>query len=526
MPMPTPRPPPARLAARLWQTRYLGVYLVLVALLVSQVAHFRQPETGFSSLIRFGEQFRPYRLEKMKGVEVYTVARTAGYDGQFYAQIAVAGNPLAPELVTALDSSAYRRKRVLLPLAAAAVGLGNTRATLEAYALANVACWLVLAFLLARWWFPPTDLDNLLRWAGTLFCAGALVSLRSSLTDLPALLLTAVAIRQVQRGRPLAAGLWMAASGLVRETNALAAVALTPGPEGASRRERWGRVALAAAIAVVPVAAWSIFLRIHDGNMGGGQALDWPLIAFLRKLAEVPGLWAQRVSPGQRLELAAVLSLAVQMGFILARPQPRREWWRLGVVFVALGLCASWVVWKTTAEAAARSLLPLTLAFNVLVPRSRAGLALLIAGNLTVASAPLLLTPPRPDRLVIAPGVSCVYEQGWYAPEAASGRVWRWSEGPTALRLHNGTPRTRSVTLTFTLGSVTPRTVTIESQSIAPFVGKVGPGPLPVMLGPLEVPPGDTFVRFTTTTPPFQAPDDPRALAFSLENLRCGLVRR
>jgi hypothetical protein len=37
-------------------------------------------------------------------------------------------------------------------------------------------------------------------------------------------------------------------------------------------------------------------------------------------------------------------------------------------------------------------LLPLTLAFNVLAPRTRGGLVLLLAGNLTVVFAPDVLT--------------------------------------------------------------------------------------------------------------------------------------
>jgi hypothetical protein len=51
----------------------------------------------------------------------------AGYDGQFYAQIAVAGNPFDPALVTALDSVAYRNRRVLVPALAHVMGWAGPR---------------------------------------------------------------------------------------------------------------------------------------------------------------------------------------------------------------------------------------------------------------------------------------------------------------------------------------------------------------------------------------------------------------
>src|SRR5215467_1634489 len=100
-------PVPDSTARRLWRGRYVVVYVALAASFVAHLRVFYHPPTGFSSLIWFGNWFAQWRLARLGDVPIYTMDRD-GYDGQFYAQIAVAGNPLDPELRTALDSPGYR----------------------------------------------------------------------------------------------------------------------------------------------------------------------------------------------------------------------------------------------------------------------------------------------------------------------------------------------------------------------------------------------------------------------------------
>ena len=217
-----------RLAARLWRRRFALIYLVCVCAFARQIVRFGDRHTGFSSLILFGDHFAPRRLPQLAHVPLYTYARQVGYDGQFYAQIAVAGNPFSRDLTGALDAPAYRERRILLPLIVHALGLGHPDVIIQLFALANLVCLALLAALLARWWFPPTDLDNFIRWAGILFGAGLVVSTTRSLTDGPALLLIAIGARQLERGRTLAAAVVLGLAGLVRETSALCAVVFWP----------------------------------------------------------------------------------------------------------------------------------------------------------------------------------------------------------------------------------------------------------------------------------------------------------
>src|ERR1022692_327965 len=88
---------PPSFGRELWGRRYAVVYLALLIRFVIEVARWHDPHTGFSPLICFGDQFAPRRVAALSEVPLYTYAHS-GYDGQFYAQIAVAGNPFDPAL--------------------------------------------------------------------------------------------------------------------------------------------------------------------------------------------------------------------------------------------------------------------------------------------------------------------------------------------------------------------------------------------------------------------------------------------
>src|SRR5262245_28356963 len=95
------------IARAIWRWRYVVAYLALATWFLLQIRTFYHSDSGFTSMIWFGESFAPRRLARLERVPVYNVVAD-GYDGQFYAQIAVAGNPFDPEFLTALDSPSYR----------------------------------------------------------------------------------------------------------------------------------------------------------------------------------------------------------------------------------------------------------------------------------------------------------------------------------------------------------------------------------------------------------------------------------
>jgi hypothetical protein len=512
---------PPRLSRQFTNRSYALLYVALLIRFVLAIGRYHDPHTGFSSLIVFGDQFAPGRLPQLQDVPLYTYARSAGYDGQFYAQLAVAGNPFDPGLTRALDSPSYRARRILLPVLTHVVGLGDPARVIQAYALANLLCFMILAALLARWWFPPSDLHNLIRWGGTLFGAGMIVSVTRGLTDGPALLVIAVGVRLLEERRSIIGAAVLAAAGLIRETSVLCVGAFAS-PEQKGRE--WARASLAALCCAGPALLWAVVVSHHYGGGAGSRNFDPPFVSFARKLNEVYRVWRRSgFDVYARTELCALIGLATQVGVLLVRPRRDLIWWRIGAAFSVLWVFLGWTVWQGSPSAATRALLPLTLAFNVLAPRTRRGLALLIVGNLSVFSAVDMVQPTPTEQTLFEYGVTCRYLAGWNDPERLGHRTWRWASGSAALLFHNPTGKILDATLTFEVESVIPRTLamhTTDPLTADRAIPLAAQKRIPEQLGPFALPPGDTTIGFTTSEPAWvgSSPDG-RPLTFSIHDL-------
>jgi hypothetical protein len=522
----------ARASARLawaWSRRYQIVYITLGAWFLLQVAGFYETRAGFTPLVLFGDRFAAQRLVRLRDVPIFTFQSSSGYDGQFYAQIAVAGNPFDPELRTALDSAPYRTRRVLLPAVAYGLGFGHPAWILNVYALLGVVSWLILGWLLGRWWFPPTDAHNLLRWVGILFGAGMLASVSRSLTDGPSLLLIAVGMRALETKRRWGAIAVLAAAGLAREISVLCAtVFFPPTKQDLQAPRNWLNAGVAALLCALPFALWSCVLISHFGNLSGGWAFDLPLVGLFGKLGELRAAWhARGFAPDVRDEVWAIVTLCVQAGFILGRPRRDLPWWRIGASFSILFLCLGRPFWEGPPASAIRVVLPLALAFNQLVPRNRWGLVLLVGGNLSVLSAASIMQAPPLENTTLIEGVRYDYGPGWFPAERAGRRTWQWASGSATLPFHNSTARTFLASLDFQAISRTDRKVLLKTsdlqQSLVLATGKR----VSARFGPFRLPPGDTLVTLETEQPAWIEPAaSHRGLTFALENLKVTLIRK
>src|SRR3954468_10475861 len=183
----------------------VAIAWLLVLGFVGWIARFYHPGLGFTALIGFpvGSE---YEAPALRQVPHYQYSGSGVYDGQFYAQRAL--DPLLrdPDVDHAMDLAPFRARRILFSWTAYAAGLGRPAWILEAYALQNVAAWLVLAALLARW-MPPGHPRGLLAWAACLFSHGMLWSLRFALLDGPSLALTVWAVSLAENQRPVASAL-------------------------------------------------------------------------------------------------------------------------------------------------------------------------------------------------------------------------------------------------------------------------------------------------------------------------------
>lgn len=323
----------------------------------------------------------------------------SGYDGQFYAQMAV--DPLLrdPDIDRALDNPGYRAHRVLLSWIAWAITPGaGPAARLEAFAWINIVAWLVMAVLLTRW-LPPTDARMFVLWAGALVGHGWIASIRHSLTDGPSVLLMAIAIALVERRRPWWSALVIGISGLARETNIAAGVVLLREIR-ADLRSVLG-VGARLILCILPLALWLDYLRSIYGQhaFAGGGHITVPLVGLLWKVRMTIDLVAGSGFTGPALITAAtVLALFGQLAALVwcTREWIRHrtlslDWLLIAWVFAGLALTAHRVIWDGTPGAFTRVLLPLSVGVNVLLGTSRtASWWLIVLANLSILGLAVL----------------------------------------------------------------------------------------------------------------------------------------
>jgi hypothetical protein len=363
-------------------------YWIAACLFAALVAAKFSMPTGFSSLIRFGETWETRRHVLLQGVPVATVPHSNGYDGQFYAQIAL--DPLLRHRDTArvLDVPAYRARRILTPAIAAAAGLGNPWLTLQAYALLNVVCWFVLAWLLAKA-LPASEPTNFARWLGCMFGMGVLESVRQSLVDLPALLLLALAISSQVQSRTIGSTVWLALGNLAKESNLIGSVALCFGDS--KRPFPLKRAIFSFGIAAIPLMMWSYYVSSRlpsPAESAGFGNFTWPVLGLgihlktcLTELAA--GNWDGRFSMG----LLGAVGFVTQVAILWRHPNFQSGWWRVGAAYALLFLFLSPWVWSGY-WAVSRVILPMTIAFNLLLSSSRRSFWPLWAlGNVSILHA-------------------------------------------------------------------------------------------------------------------------------------------
>jgi len=520
--------------ARDW---YRLAYLVAVGYFLWCAAQCYIPGKGFTGLISFGSGAEAHHIRELDEVGYFVDRDTPGYDGQYYAQIAVKPLPGSRDLRAAVDNLPYRARRILFCWTAYGLGFGRPWLVLQVFALQNVLCWLVLAWLLTRW-FPATNLDNLVRWAGTLFAWGMTMSVRQSLMDGPSLLLIAVGLMLAEKGRPWASACVLGVAGLGRETNVLAGAVHLPGRDWSPREV--GRAAARGALVVGPLLAWTAWLwwTFREPSDAGYQNVGAPLRAFLAKCGDVAaGIRANGWDSSAKWTLILLVAMTVQALAILLRPQWTSPWWRVGAAFTALAVFLGPSVWAGYPGAAPRVVLPMVLAFNAVLPRGRWWWPVLLLGNLTVLTAPDELGPlgresfriEGPKAVWRAPSnrtIDVTFGDEWYQGERSTFEYWRWSRGSAAIVITNPQPVAVEVELDFDLRTFDPRTIRVYQGGTLRWEGPVGRTSAAVRLPGVRLEPGGTPWRFEAEGPPSHPDGETlRPVTFNLRNLVIRAVR-
>jgi hypothetical protein len=269
----------------------------------------------------------------------------------------------------ALDAPAYRARRILLSWTAFLIGMGRPAWILQVYALQNVASWLVLSYLLCRW-FPPSNGRAFALWTVTLLSPGLLASVKNALPDGPSALLLTCAVALVETKRSYPSAVFVALAGLARETALLGAGLFA---SLLRRQPRTWLVALSCVlIAIIPFAVWLDYLRSLYRSLvfATGHNFSEPLAGFLWKL-EVTGQEISRgVTQTSLANTTALVALCAQSACVVwaCVDSSRRSAWALSAVpFVALALVLGQPVWDGSPGAYTRVLLPLTIGANAVL---------------------------------------------------------------------------------------------------------------------------------------------------------------
>ena len=366
-----------------WRMVVAGLLILFVA---QAYARAYDPAFGWTRLIVFGGAYAERSLPRLQRQTHFAETNEYGrygYDGQFYAQLAIDPSLRDPDMARAIDMPAYRARRIGLSATAFVLGWGKPRRILTAYALANALFWLVLLVAFCRLLRPRTR-GALLCLAAATLCTGAVASMARSLVDLPAAALLFAGLAAGAGG--VTGPAWLAAAALTRETGVLAVAGLWDG-RAPWRDGGWKRLLGVVAAAVVPLGLWMLYVNVHlghgtttgVGNFGPPlQAIGERCAEQVHRLAALGGrqfwgnvlggdwLWTHYAT----FELATILGLCFQGLFLVLRPDWRSPCWRVGTCYLLLGTVLGTAVWEDT-SAAARVLLPMTICFYLQLARER-----------------------------------------------------------------------------------------------------------------------------------------------------------
>jgi hypothetical protein len=328
--------------------RVVGLTATLFwVLAVSLIADFRY-DGDIRALLCVGEE-----THHPDAFDTVPTAGPWGYDGQQYGALATDPFLRQQDTVEALDNPSYRATRVMVPLLAWLLAVGNSTTALVAY---QVLCWglgLGSVLLVARWLAD----EGLSPWWALLLVTstGLAAAIIRSTPDAAALLFMLAALWLHARHRPWPALALACAAVLARETSYLVALAV------ALDELRHRRFSTAAAFASIPLAllvGWQFYLRSVLGSAfaTGTSNFSVPFTWVPAKLATIfagGGIWWMEF-----LGLCAVAATVLAMIVVATKPSSWSAPELSFLAFGAMGLFLSYNVYCET-WAYARALVPL-----------------------------------------------------------------------------------------------------------------------------------------------------------------------
>ncbi|MCX5700947.1 MAG: hypothetical protein NTZ63_05350 [Candidatus Omnitrophica bacterium] len=354
----------------------LAVITVLALLPIIILLNTSFCKNGLLNLIFFGERFSVNRLKVIKDVDLPALT-PVGYDGQFYAQLALDPFLVHGDIVNALDAPAYRARRIGLPFLSFIFGFGNPLWVLRVYALINFAFWGLLLVALYQYSGFRYKRDFLLA-VSLLWSTGTLVSLARALTDFPAATLSVLAVFLIAK-RKIAAWLLSFAI-LCKETSGLSLFLLI-WPEK-NKKVKPCKIILLCSIVIIPIAVWLFYLklRLNGSPFVGNNNFTLPFLGVISKVVAEGGRFFKGLTQlsdfnilNLLFEFICPLSLLVQSLYMIVKPRVSSPFWRLGIGFTVLIFILGNAIWVEQIGYC-RVLLILTFCFNFLIHKDERGI--------------------------------------------------------------------------------------------------------------------------------------------------------
>lgn len=233
-----------------------------------------------------------------------------GYDGQFFLALAYDPALRDPRTVAVFDNPRYRVRRILFPVLAHALALGNAALVPWALIALNVLAIAALAAVFAHEMAPAPPGRLLV----PLAVQGVWVILLFSTADLLGVVFLLLALALAHRNRALGAGMALLLAALTREVYLLQGLLLAAQNALENRR----RAAATILVLQVPAVAWNllVLVSVPEGGTGIGESLGVPLAGIAQSvldLARPPWTASDAYEAASLvLLLAAAAGLAVQ----------------------------------------------------------------------------------------------------------------------------------------------------------------------------------------------------------------------
>ncbi len=510
-----------------------GIYLFAVIIMLVKFSDFKIPHYGYTWLPQFGSYFHSAKSETFKST-THLITSEWGYDGQFYAQMAVDPFLKDTETLGAFDNFIFRTRRLLFSLIPFAIGGGDPQAALNVYCVQNIFFWLGTSVLLLRW-LPPYSLQNTFRYVAILYTSGLVSSITNALLDGPALLLVILALFLYDCKAKIASNIALGLAGLGKETSVFAAI--HNGIPSLTKPLEIAKTIGYLSIVAAPVFVWLAYLGTINPP-GASQSLgtsnfNWPgfgwwnAVHSLFEKANETGWNANRLTTAGFLIAMPIQAISMILIFDF-----KNAWWRVGMVFAIFTIILGDQVWVGLVGSAARVVLPLTVAFNLIAPRKKRWLPILLAGNLlTLAGIYQLdrVNPPASQLLISSDYSGSIdlgsdgypsmqWTDGWFPQERLGNDHWRWSSGKSTITINSTAQRPAVAIISFKTRSIAERSVDIlaNGKTIATFDSPLDP--TPVLYIEIPIRRGSNIIEFRSDTPPSRIPSDPRDLAFMIFN--------